>query len=81
MLPRGRLVSVRVLLSGYATHAFIKWGTRGGFRSGGVISIKIVSGSIRIGPRNPDLCSPFFDTSLLVISVLRDPPTECLAVY
>ena len=56
------------------THV-IKWGTRGGFRSGGVISLiiqtKVVSLSKRIGCRfipsnstlNPDLCPPFSDTS------------------
>ena len=47
------MIAVRVLLSGDATHAFIKWGTRGGFRSGGVISlidqIKVVILIKRIG--------------------------------
>ena len=74
------MIAVRVLLSGDATHAFIKWGMRGGFRSGGVISIKVVSGSISISTLDPDLRSPFSGTSLIVTLVLRDPPSECLVV-
>ena len=32
-----------------------------------------------ISTLNPNLCSPFSDTSLPVTSVLRDPPTVCLS--